>query len=60
MNDNVNVNLKVMDWIESLREPLTKLDVLYCIVGYLLYKWGMIGFETVKVIYKNVKSGKNK
>jgi hypothetical protein len=48
-----------MDCIEILKEPLTKLDVLYGIGGYLLYKWGMIGFEIVKAIYKNVKSGKN-
>jgi hypothetical protein len=44
-----------MDWIENLKEPLTKLDVLCGIGGYLVYKWGMIGFEVVKAIYKNVK-----
>tara|TARA_R110002020_G_scaffold427705_2_gene637117 strand:+ start:953 stop:1099 length:147 start_codon:yes stop_codon:yes gene_type:complete len=47
-----------MDWIESLKEPITKLDVFYGIGGYLVYKWGMIGFEVVKAIYKNVKYNK--
>lgn len=44
-----------MDWIENLKEPLTKLDVLYGISGYLIYKWGMLGFEIAKTIYKNEK-----
>tara|TARA_B110001454_G_C12374471_1_gene289889 strand:+ start:315 stop:461 length:147 start_codon:yes stop_codon:yes gene_type:complete len=48
-----------MDWIENLKEPITKLDVLYGIGGYLVYKWGMIGFEVVKAIYKNVKDSKS-
>ena len=48
-----------MDLIESLKEPITKLDVFYGIVGYLVYKWGVIGFEVVKVIYKNVKDSKS-
>ncbi len=47
-----------MGWIESLKEPITKLDVFYGIVGYLVYKWCMIGFEVVKAIYKNVKDDK--
>jgi len=47
-----------MDWIENLKEPITKLDVLYGVFGYLAYKWGMIGFEIVKAIYKNVKDDK--
>ena len=47
-----------MDWIENLKEPLTKLDVFYVTGGYLAYKLGMIGFEIVKAIYKNVKDDK--
>ena len=47
-----------MDCIENLKEPITKLDVLYGVFGYLAYKLGMIGFEIVKAIYKNVKDDK--
>lgn len=48
-----------MDLIENLKEPITKLDALYGIGGYLVYKWGVIGFEVVKAIYKNVKDSKS-
>lgn len=48
-----------MDWIENLKEPITKLDVLYGIVGYLAYKLGAIGFEVLEAIYKNVKDSKS-
>jgi len=47
-----------MDWIENLKEPITKLDILYGISGYLIYKWGIIGIEILKTIYKNVKNDK--
>jgi hypothetical protein len=48
-----------MNWIETINEPITKLDLLYGIGGYLIYKWGMISIEVVKVIYKkNVKDDK--
>ena len=47
-----------MDWIENLKEPITKLDVLYGISGYLIYKWGMIGFEILKAVCKNAKNDK--
>jgi hypothetical protein len=44
-----------MDWIEALKEPLTKGDIVYGAIGYLTYKWGMIAIEICKKIYKNVK-----
>lgn len=47
-----------MDWIENLKEPITKLDILYGVTGYLIYKWCIIIFEISKTIYKNVKKNK--
>lgn len=47
-----------MDWIENLKEPITKLDILYGVMGYLIYKWGMIIFEIGKKVYKNIKEDK--
>lgn len=47
-----------MDWIENLKEPITKIDVLYGISGYLIYKWIMISIKVLKAVYKNVKDRK--
>lgn len=46
-----------MEWIETLKEPITKIDVLYGVMGYLIYKWTMIIFEIGKTVYKNIKKG---
>ena len=47
-----------MDWIENLKEPITKLDILYGVMGYVIYKWSMIIFEISKKVYKNIKDNK--
>jgi hypothetical protein len=44
-----------MDWIENLKEPLTTLDILCGVIGYLMYKWGKIGFKVVKFIISNLQ-----
>lgn len=41
-----------MDWIESLDEPLTKLDVAYGVLGYVLYTLGVIIIEIGTRVYK--------
>tara|TARA_R110000782_G_C14531170_1_gene382456 strand:- start:340 stop:483 length:144 start_codon:yes stop_codon:yes gene_type:complete len=45
-----------MEWIEKLSEPITKLDVIYGLLGYLTFKWLNIGVEVCKSIYKNSKN----
>lgn len=47
-----------MDWIENLKEPITKLDILYGVMGYLIYKLGTITFEICKNVYKNIREDK--
>jgi hypothetical protein len=47
-----------MDWIENLKEPITKLDILYGVISYLICKWGIIIFEIGKKVYKNIKENK--
>jgi hypothetical protein len=47
-----------MDLIENLKEPITKLDILYGVCGYLGYKWGIIFWEIGKNIYKNIREVK--
>ena len=45
----------MMEWIDKLDTPLTSLDVIKGVAGYLIYKWVMIGFEVGKKVYKNIK-----
>jgi len=47
-----------MNWIEILKEPITKLDILYGVWGYLIYKWGVIFWEIGKKMYKNIREDK--
>jgi hypothetical protein len=40
-----------MDWLQYLKEPITKLDVLSGLIGFCGYKI----FEIIIIIYKNSK-----
>jgi hypothetical protein len=47
-----------MNWIEILKEPITKLDILYGVCGYLIYKWVVIFWEIGEKMYKNIREDK--
>ena len=44
-----------MEWIENLKEPITRYDVLGGLLGYVMIRSGMLAFSVIKKIYKNAK-----
>lgn len=47
-----------MGWVENLKEPITKLDILYGICSYLLWKWGIIFWGIGKKMCRNIKDNR--
>jgi hypothetical protein len=45
-----------MEWIESLKEPVTRYDLLCGLGGVLIYRFGSIAIAVIKSIYNNVKN----
>ncbi len=41
-----------MEWIENLKEPVSKLDLIYGIIGYSIFKI----IEIIIIIFRNINN----